>query len=79
LTRAALDALPVGVSVVDAGLKIRFINDLARRYLAGPDSGLFSLRSGPYAGSGVYLAAMSREEAGVLRKLVASATSGGSG
>ncbi|MFG1321131.1 hypothetical protein [Xanthobacter autotrophicus] len=79
LTRAALDALPVGVSVVDAGLKIRFINDLARRYLAGPDSGLFSLRSGPYAGSGVYLAAMSREEAGVLRRLVASATSGGSG
>jgi hypothetical protein len=79
LTRTALDALPVGVSVVDAGLKIRFINDLARRYLAGPDSGLFSMRSGPYAGSGVYLAAMSREEAGVLRRLVASATSGGSG
>ena len=79
LTRAALDALPVGVSVVDAGLKIRFINDLARRYLAGPDSGLFSLRSGPYAGSGVYLAAMSRDEAGVLRRLVASATSGGTG
>lgn len=79
LTRAALDALPVGVSVVDAGLKIRFINDLARRYLAGPDAGLFSLRSGPYAGSGVYLAAMSREEAGVLRRLVASATSGGTG
>lgn len=79
LTRAALDALPVGVSVVDAGLKIRFINDLARKYLARPDSGLFSMRSGPYAGSGVYLAAMSREEAGVLRRLVASATSGGSG
>lgn len=79
LTRAALDALPVGVGVVDAGLKIRFINDLARRYLAGPDSGLFPLRSGPYAGSGVYLAAMSREEAGVLRRLVASATSGGTG
>jgi hypothetical protein len=48
---------------VDAGLKIRFINDLARWYLAGPDSGLFSMRWGPYAGSGVYLAAMSREEA----------------
>lgn len=79
LTRAALDALPVGVSVVDGGLKIRFINDLARRYLAGPDSGLFSMRTSPYAVSGVYLAAMSREEAGTLRRLVASATSGGSG
>ncbi len=79
LTRAALDALSVGVGVVDAGLKIRFINDLARKYLAGPDSGLFPLRSGPYAGSGVYLAAMSREEASVLRRLVASATSGGTG
>ncbi|MDQ0509927.1 PAS domain-containing protein [Ancylobacter amanitiformis] len=79
LTRAALDALPVGVGVVDAGLKIRFVNDLARRYLAGPDSGLFSMRSGPYAGSGVYLAAMSREETSVLRRLVASATSGGTG
>ncbi|NMN56397.1 PAS domain-containing protein [Xanthobacter sp. SG618] len=79
LTRAALDALPVGVSIVDAGLKIRFINDLARKYLAGPNSGLFSLRSGPYTGSGVYMAAMSREEAVVLRRLVASATSGGSG
>jgi len=79
LTRAALDALPVGVGVVDAGLKIRFINDLARRYLAGPDAGLFSMRSGPHAGSGVYLAAMSREEAGMLRRLVAGATSGGAG
>ncbi|MBB3773786.1 hypothetical protein FHS55_004430 [Angulomicrobium tetraedrale] len=79
LTRAALEALPVGVGVVDAGLKIRFINDLARRYLAGPDAGLFSLRSGPCVGSGVYLAAMSREEASVLRRLVASATSGGTG
>ena len=79
LSRAALDALPVGVSVVDGELKIRFINDLARRYLAGPDAGLFSLRSGPHAGSGVYLAAMAREEAGLLRRLVASATSGGTG
>lgn len=67
------------MGVVDAGLKIRFIDDLARRYLAGPNSGLFSMRSGPYAGSGVYGAAMSREEAGVRRRLVASATSGGTG
>lgn len=79
LTRGALDALPVGVGIVDAGLRIRFVNDMARTYLAGRDPGLFSMRSGPSVGSGVYLAAMSREEATVLRRLVASATSGGAG
>jgi DNA-binding CsgD family transcriptional regulator len=79
LTRVALDALPAGVGIVDAGLRIRFVNDVARKYLAGPDAGLFSIRSGPYAGSGVYLAAMSRAEAATLRRLVASATSGGPG
>jgi PAS domain-containing protein len=45
LTRAALDTLPVGVAVVDGELKIRFINDIARKYLAGPGSGLVSMRS----------------------------------
>jgi PAS domain-containing protein len=79
LTRAALDALPVGVGVVDAGLRIRFVNDIARNYLAVPDAGLYSIRSGPYSGSGVYLAAMSRDEAAMLRRLVASATARGAG
>jgi len=79
LTRAVLDALPMGVGVVDAGLKIRFVNDIAGKYLAGPDTGLCSIRSGPSASSGVYLAAPSREGASVLRRLVASATSGGPG
>lgn len=79
LTRAALDTLPVGVAVVDAGLKILFINDSAREYLAGPGAGLVAMRSGRHAGGGVSLAAMSREEAGGLRRLVASATSGGAG
>ncbi len=79
LTRAALDALPSGVGVVDAGLKLRFINEVAGKYLAGPDAGLFSIRSGPYAGSGLYLAALSRDEAATLRHLVGSATSGGTG
>jgi DNA-binding CsgD family transcriptional regulator/PAS domain-containing protein len=79
LTRAALDALPVGVGIVDAGLKIHFINDVARKHIAGPNSGLVSLRSGPSAGGVVHLAAMSREEAGRLRRLVFSATSGGAG
>lgn len=79
LTRAALDMLAVGVGIVDAALKIHFINDLARRHLVAPHSGLVSTRSGPHTGSGVHLAAMSREEAGGLRRLVSSATSGGAG
>lgn len=79
LTRAALDTLPVGVAVVDAGLKILFINDGARKYLADPGAGLVAMRSGRHAGGGVSLAAMSREEAGGLRRLVTSATSGGAG
>ncbi|MEJ1976300.1 MAG: PAS domain-containing protein [Acetobacteraceae bacterium] len=79
LTRAALDALPAGIGIVDAGLRIRFVNDVARSYLAAPDAGLFSMRSGPYAGSGTYLAAMSRDDAAILRRLVASASAGGPG
>jgi DNA-binding NarL/FixJ family response regulator/PAS domain-containing protein len=79
LTRALLDTLPVGVGVVDAGLKLQFVNDIARNYLAGTGAGLCSMRSGPSAGGGVYLAASSREVATVLRRLVAAATSGKSG
>jgi DNA-binding CsgD family transcriptional regulator len=79
LTRAALDGLPVGVAVVDSGLTIRFINDIAREYLAGAGSGFVTTRSSRHAGGGVSLAAMSREEAAGLRRLVASATSGGAG
>lgn len=79
LAQAALNALPTGIAIVDAGLKIQFVNDVARKYLAGPNAGLYSIRSGPYAGSGVYIGAMSRDEASRLRRLVASATSGGSG
>jgi DNA-binding CsgD family transcriptional regulator len=79
LTRAALDALPYGVGLVDAGLKIRFVNEVASLYLAGPDAGLFSIRSGPHVGSGLYLGALSRDEASTLRRLVGSATSGGPG
>ena len=79
LTRAALDALPFGVALVDAGLKIRFVNDVAGRYLAGSDTGLFSIRSGPHVGSGLYLGALSRDEAAALRRLAGSATSGGLG
>ena len=79
LTRAALDALPFGVALVDAGLKIGFVNEAAGRYLAGSDAGLFSIRSGPHVGSGLYLGALSREEAATLRRLAGSATSGGPG
>lgn len=79
LTRAVLDALPAGIGVVDAGLRIRFVNDVARACLAERGPGLHSIRSGPFSASGLYLAVGSREQAGTLRRLVASATSGGPG
>jgi len=79
MTRATLDSLPVGVAIVDAGLKLHFLNDAGRQCLGQTGSGLRSMRSGPYSGSGVYLAATSRQEATGLRRLVASATSGGPG
>lgn len=78
-TRAALDALPVCVAIVDAGLRIHFMNQASQRDFAHPDAGLRALRSGPYAGSGVYLAAQAKGEAVALRRLVASATSGDAG
>ncbi len=77
-TRSALDALPVGVAIVDAGLRIHFINDIARKHLSGK-SGLCSMASGPHVGSGTYLAAISKQDAVALRRIVASATSGGAG
>ncbi len=79
LTHAALDAMPAGVIIVDAGLKIRFVNEVARTYIASPHAGLRSMRSGPYASNGTYLTAISREGASLLRRLVASVSSGGLG
>jgi DNA-binding NarL/FixJ family response regulator len=78
-TRAALDGLPIGVAVVDAGLRIHFANQAGNRQLARADSGLRTMRSGPQVGSGVYLAASARDDATALRRLVASATSGNCG
>lgn len=78
-SRAALDALPLGVAIVDAGLRIHFINEAGRRAFARSDFGLRALRSGPYAGSGVYLAAAAKDDAAALRRLVASAVAGGAG
>jgi hypothetical protein len=79
LTRVALDALSVGIAIVDAGLKLHFLNDAGRRHLDDRAGGLCAMHSGPHAGSGVYLAARSRPDAAVLRRLVASATAGGPG
>jgi DNA-binding NarL/FixJ family response regulator len=79
LTRAALDALPVSVVIVDDGLKIRFANGLAQRTLGAPTAALYCIRPGPHAGAGAYLAARARDEAAALRRLVVSAISGGTG
>jgi hypothetical protein len=78
-TQAALDALPVGIAIVDAGLRIRFMNEAARKDLARPDSGLRALRSGPYAADGVYLSVHAKNDAAPLSRLVGSATSGNAG
>jgi hypothetical protein len=79
VTRAALDALPLGVAIVDAGLRIHFANEAGRRAFARPDFGLRALRSGPHAGSGVYLAASTKDDATALRRLVATAVTGHAG
>jgi DNA-binding NarL/FixJ family response regulator/PAS domain-containing protein len=79
LSRAVLDALPAGVTIVDAGLRIQFANSAARAYLSKQGPGLYALRSGPFSGSSLYLTAGVREDAGTLRRIVASATSGGPG
>jgi DNA-binding NarL/FixJ family response regulator len=78
-TRAALDALPLGVAIVDAGLRIHFVNEAGRREFTRADFGLRALRSGPHAGSGVYLAASAKDDAAALRRLVASAVTGYAG
>lgn len=78
-SRAALDALPLGVVIVDGGLRVHFANEAGRREFARADFGLRALRSGPYAGSGVYLAAAAKSDAASLRRLVASAVTGHAG
>ncbi len=78
-TRAALDALPLGVALVDAGLRLHFANEAGGREFARADFGLRALRSGPHAGSGVYLAASVKDDAATLRRLVASAVAGHAG
>jgi PAS domain-containing protein len=79
LTRAALDALPVSVIIVDSALKIRFANGRAQRMLATPGAALVCMRSGPHGGGGAHLAARSGDEGAALRRLVVSAVAGGAG
>ncbi len=79
LTRAALDALPAAVVVVDAGLTIRFANRSARTHFSARRGALYCQRTGPNAGAPIALVARSREDAATLRRLVAAAVSGGSG
>jgi DNA-binding NarL/FixJ family response regulator len=79
LTRAALDALPVSVIIVESGLKIRFANGRARTMLATPGAALVCLSSGPHAGAGAHLAARSRNDGAALGRLVVSAIAGGAG
>ena len=79
ITLSALEVLPAGIGIVDAELKIEFVNDIARKYLIGTQTELYSRHSGPQASSGVFLAALSPDTAKRLRRLVASVVAGGSG
>ena len=79
VTVGVLDALPVSVVLVDAGLEVRFANAASVRALARPGSGIAMLASGPRVGSGTHLTALHRDDAIALRRLVASAARGESG
>jgi DNA-binding NarL/FixJ family response regulator len=78
LTRAAADASPVGLAIVDAHLQIKLANDRAARIFAA-HGGLSCVRSGPQQGAALCLVAQSHADAVSLSRLVLSAVSGGTG
>lgn len=79
LAMSMLDSMPISMILVDAGGRVRFANAAGVRALSRPGSGLSILRSGPRLTSGVYLTARNRDDAIALRRLIASAGSGGAG
>jgi DNA-binding NarL/FixJ family response regulator len=78
LTRAAADASPVGLVIVDAQLQIKLANGRAAKIFAA-HGGLSCVRSGPQSGAALRLVAQSRADAISLSRLVLSAVSGGTG
>nr|WP_282572277.1 PAS domain-containing protein [Roseomonas acroporae] len=79
VSRTAVDALPVGLLLVDAGLGVRFANAAAAAHLGRPGAPASLAHAGPRLDGGTYLSPRHRDDAVRLRQLVASATSGGVG
>lgn len=79
MSQIALEALPIGIVIVDAGLRIRFVNQVGQAQIAAPGSALCSVRSGPFLEGDKYVRARSRRENADLHSLVEAAANGGSG
>ncbi len=78
-TMSLLDALPIGMIIVDGGLRVRFANASALQAVTQPGCGMAILASGPSTTGSTHLAALHHDDARQLRQLVVSAARGGSG
>jgi DNA-binding CsgD family transcriptional regulator len=76
---AALAALPLFVAIVDADLRVKFINTAGVRLMKAPNAGLFFALSGMPESRESRLRAFRREDDEALKKLVYSAVRGGPG
>ncbi len=71
---AALDALPIGIILVDASMHVLFANAASAEITSGPNATLRIASSGSrLISGGGQLAARDRQEADVLKRLVTSA------
>lgn len=75
---AALDALPAGIAIIDAEMRLHFLNQSARAFVDKAHAPLATRCSGPH-GRGAYLTALSRSEMARMRKLAEAAAGGGAG
>ena len=79
ITMGALDAVPIGIVLVDAGSRVRFANAAAIGACGTPGSGIAMLASGPRVDAGTYLTARHRDDANALRRLVTAVAQGHAG
>ena len=78
-TMSMLDTMPMGMIIVDAGLRVRFSNEAAVQAVARPGCGMAILASGPHTTGSTHLVALHHDDARSLRQLVVAAARGGSG
>ena len=74
----ALDALPTGIAIIDAGMRLQFLNRAAQALVDKAHAPLATRCSGPQ-GRGAYLTALSRAEMARLRQLAEAAARGDAG